>query len=415
MIKRICKYINTIIPLLTIFSLSFVYLGGLFSTKTDLEKISSYASRVVTNNTLNKERICITVEKTSSTGSLPDPDIEFQNLYGVFAQRSITFSSVINPDKRHNITLGNGFSNNLSAMYVGPVGSIQYNGHYKHYIYPLELMFPDDKDYEKKTKTSFYAYISQSQADTILERILHEKKINNVYPVESYQKLILKEYPFSVDGELFDFGILNIYYETNYYYKGLTDVVGDFILTSYSFPKDLRKEQKHLYFLNSNDYQNKYFMEYLNTLYSTDDYLLKINPYNLIGTFDSDYLLSFHNVALNNKLEWVSITLFTLAAVLLMFNIVLFGYNVFVLKNKKILDLIIYILLLFIPYVVFSVIYLLTKNAAFISDISSKINVIYICLYSVLLLVIYYSDRIFNIDKRASLLSRGKDYYEVTI
>lgn len=415
MLKRLSKYTKIIIPLLTLFSLSFVYLGGFFSSKTDLEKISSYASKVVLNNTVNKERICITAERASSTGSLPDAETEFRNLYGVFAQRTITFSSVINPDKKHNITIGNGLTNNLSAMYVGPVGSTEYNGGYRHYVYPFDLMFPDDKDYEKKTKTRFYAYISQSQADKILDEILHEERVNGVFSLETYQKLILQEFPFTVDGELFDFGILNIFYETNYYYKGLTDAVGDFILTSYSFPKDLRKEQKHLYFLNSNDYQNKYFMEYLNTLYSTDDYLLKINPYNLIGTFNSDYLLSFHNVVLNNKLEWVSITLFTVAAIMLIFNIVLFAYNVFRNKNKKTLNLITYILLLFIPYIVFSILYLITMDAAYISDISSKINVIYICVYSVLLLVIHYSDRIFNVDKGPFLLSRGKDYYEVII
>ena len=415
MFKRICQYYRIIIPLLTLVSLTLVYFGGLFSPQTDLEKISSYASQVVLNNTKNKERICITAERKSKAGSLPDPETEFRNLYGVFAQRSITFSSVINPDKAHQITIGNNLSKNLSAMYVGPVGSMEYNGGYRHYIYPLELMFPDDKDYEKKTTTRNYAYISQSQADLILETILHEEKTNNTYSAESYKKLILNEYPFAVDGKLFDFGILNIYFERNYYYEGLSDAVGDFILTSYSFPNDLRKEQKNLYFLNSNDYQNKYFMEYLNEVYSTDDYILKLNPFNLVGDYNADFLMSFHNLDSNYSLEWLSTLLFIVAAAMLFVNVLLYGYCVLLQKKKHKSDLIIFLPVVFIPYLIFTIIYFITKNSAFISDISSKNNAIYICVYAFLMILIYFSDASFIAKRKSSVNSQRKESYEFDI
>lgn len=393
-LKKIAKFSKIIIPALSFLALSLVFVGGSFSPNTHLEKVASYAAEVTRNNTINKQFCCLTAE-TRSGGSLPDSETEFRNLYGSFAQRKISFASVLNPDKEHSITIANDLTPNLSALYVGPVGSTVYkdsdnNEHIKHYIYPIELMFEDDKDYEKKASSKYYAYISQSQADAILDNYYHEKRDDGEhYSLESYKKLLLEtNIPFSVDGVSFNFSILNIYYETNYYYSGLTDVVGDFIMISYSFPNNLVKERKNLYFLNDNSYQNEYYMKYIREVYNSEDYIIKINHYNLVDSIDDEYLLSFFTLKGAFDAEWLTVIMFSISGLILIACLGLTFYAKTIAREANCLLYILSVSFSLLPYLLFKLIFTLTNNVQFLSEISAKTNSAFVIIYISLTILI---------------------------
>ena len=395
-LKKIAKHSKFIIPTLSFLALSLVFVGGSFSPNTHIEKVASYAAEVTKNNTTNKQFCCLTAE-TRSGGSLPDSETEFRNLYGSFAQRKISFASVLNPDKEHSITISNDLTPNLSALYVGPVGSTVYkdsdnNEHIKHYIYPIELMFENDSDYEKKASSKYYAYISQSQADVVLDNFFHEKRNDDGhYPIESYKKLILEtDIPFSVDGASFDFSILNIYYETNYYYLGLKDVVGDFIMISYSFPNNLVKERKNLYFLNDNSYQNEYYMKYIREVYNSDDHIIKINHYNLVDSIDDEYLLSFFTLKGAFSAEWLTAIILSISGLILIACLGLILYVKTVVREANYLLYILSVVFSLLPYLLFKLLFTLTNDVRFLSEISAKTNSAFVIIYisSIILIAI---------------------------
>ena len=186
----------------------FIFVAGIFSSNTQLEKIAAYATEVVVKHTEKKSLCAITVEKSSESGPIIDSNTEFHSLYGIFQEQKITFASTINADKRHNIIIDDDLSENLSMLYVGPVGTISYHGHYKHYSSPIEVMFPDENLYDI---SNYVAYISQSDADKILERANVARQDDGAYLPADYKSLVKQLIPISVDGESTNFVIQNIY------------------------------------------------------------------------------------------------------------------------------------------------------------------------------------------------------------
>ena len=417
--KKILKFNKIIIPALTFFSLTLVFVAGFFSSNTKIEKVAAYAAEVTKNNTTGKQFCCLTAENSFASGSIPDAESEFRNLYGSFAQRKISFASVVNPDKEHSITIGNSLTPNLSALYVGPVGSTIYKDsdnveHIKHYIYPVDLMFEDNKDYEKEAVSNYYAYISQGHADIILDSYFHEEKLpDGHYSIDSYRKILLKaNIPFRIDDKFFNVSVLNIFYEMNYYYSGLSEVVGDFIMISYSFPNNLAKERKNLYFLNDNSYQNEYYMKYINAVYNSDNYTIRVNHYNLIDRVDDEYLLSFYNFSGGTNADWITIILCTFSAIVLIVCLSFIFYIKTKYKRIDLLSKVIFIFSAFVPYLFFKLLFNLTRDVMFLSEVSAKTNTIFIIVYIVAIIII---GSVIRPLKTKLLKGFTADYYEVSV
>ena len=370
-----------------VLGLTLSFVGGMFSEETRMEKIAEYATKVVNRNTDKKKYCAITVGKTNDSGPILNSDDEFHNLYGTFRQTKVTFASVMNVDKARNIFIKNNdhlISDNLSALYVGPVGAIKYNGHYKHYTYPVEIMFPDEKLYDI---CRYVVYISQTHADRLLESKGIQKN-NNLYSDEQYQSLLKTLIDVSIDGKPNTFIIQNIYFEQNYYQQGLSDVMGDFVMVSYYMPENLRDEQQNVYFMSEYDYQNKYFMEYINKAYSNKKYSVKVNHYNIKGNIDDDYLLSFYYGSKNGNFDWLSAIIMVLSVASVAFSLLLFA-----LSNKKIkpIKYVIYGVCLFGPYLSFYLLYSITNNVIFLSRTATRmytiLSLIYVASYIIVCLI----------------------------
>ena len=259
-------------PLLLLASMTSIFVAGNFSNNKTIESVATYAAKIVNENTQNKKYCGLTVQTTNDSGNLADSYNEFHNLYGLFRQTKVTFGSAMNlynnekKTKDHNIRMNfgsNGHSDNLSLFYLGAIGSDSYKGHFKHYTYPIETMFEDDKSKYSLVPKKYVAYISQSHADKLLESYGEIKDSTGKYSGDQYRSLLddasrnVVDVLIDSETETHKFAILNIYLESNYYYEGMSEILNDFIAVSYYVPDNLRNEQKNIYFLSEYPYQNE--------------------------------------------------------------------------------------------------------------------------------------------------------------
>lgn len=395
--------------LLAFFSLSSVYIGGSFSSNTQFEKIAEHATNIVVNHTENKKYCAVTVQATGDSGPIADSNSEFHQLYGVFKQQKITFASGINADKKRDITLGESISDKLSILYVGPVGTIKYNGHYKHYSSPIEMMFEDQRNYDINR---YVIYISQSHADKLLDGDSnHNRNENGQYDKSDYESLIKTNIPFFIDGNEHQVLVQNIYYQSNYYYDGLKEVMGDFVISSYYLPENLRSEQQNIYFLSEYTYQNKFFMNYINNVYSSRKFDVKLNHYNIVGNVDDSYLLTFYYSSEIYRLDWLAIFIYVISGFLLLASLALVIYQNRTINKKNAPVILTNIFVLFIPYLVFKIIYMFTNNVSYFSIDSGKITIWYIVSYILLFVIVPPILR----KKLIKKVSRNEECFEIDV
>ncbi len=356
--------IKVIACLLAFFAFILVFVGGIFSSNTKMEKIANYASEIVLNNTEKHEFCALSVEGTSDSGQILDSQTEFLNLYGAFKESIVTFASVVNCDKKQNIKISGGVSKNLSILYGGANGSFEYHDHYIHSTFPIELMFKTRNYYEL---TQFFAFISQTHADNILAEKGATRDIEGNYSIEQYQSLQGQLISVDIDGEFYDFAITDIYYEDTYYCKGLNDVIGDFIMCSYYLPDNIQKNRANLYFLNDNAYQNKYLMTYINNAYPSKNYNLQLVKNNIIGEVDADYLTSFYYSDIKN-IDWLCTIFMVLSVLLLIASLFLCFVN----KSNGIIFYLSLSLVSILPYLVFDLVYHISHEISIFSAKSTK-------------------------------------------
>ena len=412
MFKHLLKHYRLYSICLSLLGLMIVFVGGIFSTNTQIEKVANYATEVV-NNATEKQNLCaITVQATKESKPIADTDAEFHNLYGVFRQNKITFATTINPDREHNISI-TGISSNLSLLYVGSVGtkeSERGEKRYRHLTFPIQTMFEDDRYYQIN---KYVIYISKTHATKILESNGLEKQEDGTYTFEDYKTLVASTINMTFDGAEYDFLIQNIYYETDYYYEGLYDVMGDFGIVSYYLPNDLSDKRKNMYFMSDYTYQNKYFMNYINSVYSSKKYLVQVNEFNLTSKINTDRLLSFYYGESISNTQWLAIVIFIIGGAIFLSSFCLYFYGKAKSGNRRrVFDYWIWFALLFTPYLIFQCLYLLTKEIAVLSEISSKVNGLFILLSIVLF---YFLDLSTKTMHKTKLVTNGDYLYEIDI
>lgn len=377
-----------ILSLLTgLVSFSLIFVSGRFSNKTYVEKVSDYASEVAVEHTKSGNLATFTVKKTAESGPLPQADVEFYNLYGIFKQEKITFASTINANKEdHIIKFADIDSDNLSMMYMGPFGTIKYNNHYKHYVWPIEMMFSDSK--KGYDVSNYLVNISQSHADKLLEKNDIKRQQDGSFLYDDYKKLQYQPIDLIIDGKPAEkFVINNIYFESNYYYDGLYETMGEFVMVSYYLPFNLRNDQTSMYFMSKYSYQNDYFMDYINTTFANKKYDLKLNHYNLKEDVDEKLLLSFYYGYDLYSNKYASSLLFSFSIILLCFSLFLFlkyslKYNfIFVILSS---------MLFIVPYLAFFMMNLIFKNVLWFSSISCSIYCWSLIAYVFAYLIYYF-------------------------
>ncbi len=413
MLKKLLKHYRIYSICLSLLGLMLVFIGGIFSANTQIEKVADYATEVVTTATEKGNLCAVTVQATEDSKPIADTETEFHNLYGVFRQEKITFATAVNPDREYDISI-TGISDNLSLLYVGPVGTKESDRgekRYRHFVYPIQMMFEDQRLYEVN---NYIIYISKTHATKILESKGVEKQENGTYTFDDYETLVASTISMTFDGADFDFIVQNIYYETDYYYEGLYDVMGDFGIVSYYLPNGLSNKRKNMYFMSDYSYQNKYFMDYINIVYSSKKYLVQVNGHNIIKDIDTNRLLSFYYGGSVTRTQWLAIIIFIIGGGVFLSSFCLYFYGKVKKGNKrKVYDYWIWFLLLFVPYLIFQCVYLLTKEIAVLSESSSKVNGVFILLSIGLFFVLDLTTK--TVKLKEKLVINGDDFYEIDV
>ena len=381
-------------------SLSLMFCSGIFSVDTKNEQVSTYLADVVETNVPSKDLLCVTVESNSGL-SLPDSESQFLNLYGVFRQERITFASGYNFHKDQQITIDElDSSKNLSAVYIGSTtGSEQYKGHFKDITYPVEFMFPLKRNDAISVRT---ACLSTSQARAVLKTRGIVKE-DSEYTTTDYEKLLNSATNITIDGEVFDFLIQDIFFEDTYYINGLDHTIGDFFITSYYFPKKVQK--MNAYFMSGFEYENKFFIDYINETYGPVGYVTRPVTTKLNGEINSEYAVSF--VEENDSQPFLVAIFIAIGVFIALLGIIF----VFVFMEKySLLLLCSHIVTLFIPYLCFLLVHVIFDTIVIFSTTGTVANAATVICVSVFLLIIYFYCK--NSKTRAQLKKEQKERYE---
>ncbi len=393
--KSIFNKSSISILIVSLVFLSSSIVSGIFAAKTKIEETSHYIADVVETKVPTHDLLAITLER-GSTGSMPDSYQQFRQLYGSFRQTRITFTSGFNLTHEENISIDeiDALKNKLTAIYLGPVfKSIEYNGHYKHDLYPVELMFPL-KEYNPHDPVYQKIFISTNHAHDLLKARHIPEEGEGDYSKEQYETLMDSILQITVNGLLYDCTIKNIYYPDTYYVEGIYHTVGECIFTSYQFPGNL--SMQNAYFMSKYDFENRFFMEYINNLYNKTEYRAKCAKQNLTSLPDEDHILSFFYGDNKNNVP--------LEIIFILFSISLLFVEIFLIVNETkkyfVELLVLQIIVSFIPYFLFLLLYTITGNIFLFSEFGLKFNALMMAIYIVSCLVIFVVKRLIYNKKK---------------
>ena len=417
MIKTLSKRKTKKIIQSSLLMLGFLlfFVSGAFNKDATFERTSEYITNVVTKKTKEQKYCAVAFETKDKSGDYYGN--EFSNLFDVFRSGVATYTSAMNVNKEEDITFSEYATESLSFVFLGPVGSMDIKDEndkvigYRHYLYNFDTMFKDSQyngsEFDKKH--SAIIYLSQTQADNILQVRGVNKGADNKYSVSDYETLIHQPVNLKFNNNpSVEYIVWNIYFDdtSNFYYYGVRSVLGEFVLTSYYQPTghNLRDSHKSIYFFNEYSYYNQYLMRYLNERFSEEKPNATIVKNNLISEIDDDYFLSFYFDETISNLEWVYYILLILSFSLIVGSIVLFFTN----ETFSFKFIMLNVLVSFAPYLIFKFIYLITNDVLFFSRPSVKVAAIAQSIFILIILSV-------PIYRTISLNSAKADYYELNV
>lgn len=366
--KKILKLILLVSSFVIIFaSLCGVFLAGKYASSTNLDSIATAQRDEVRKNNATYLGLCV---KENEEHPLPNHEKEFFANYSTFRQDIANFIPSVNANKEIDVFFNEiEIPNSLSFFYFGPIKSDANN---KDFIYPFQYMF---KSVKKYPKNKFVINISQSQADMLLSKRGLDKTSENYY------SLLFTPTSLKVDGIDYDFQIGNIFLEENYYYKASKEMLGEFVMVSYYYPPVLTKQ--HIYLLNDNDFQNIYYMNYINSTYTKDENEIFVNHNNLTSKTNDEKILSFYYENLESKHN-IAVAICCISVVLCLLS--LLNLCLVLKTHKKILYWIPFIVSALLPFAIFKIRFNITNDRFYFSSFSSNVNTIIV----IGLFVIYF-------------------------
>lgn len=377
------------------------FLAAYTSSDAKKEEMSNYITDRVKFNTRNKSIMAVSVGTTNQSGALPiDEEREFYSLYGIFRQENITYASGFNINKEHVITIPDLNNDiNYSIFFNAKDSTVEYHGHYKHWYYPIEYMFEAVRLYEY---CRYMIYITQSQADALLEKDGIQRSQDGVFLEKDYKSLIKRLIKVNIDGQDETCIIGNIIYEQNYYYNGLKEVLNDFFAIAYYYPEGI--SLTNMYFFNNYSYQNTYFMNYINRVYNNKLYDVQVVKNNIINEFNFNNVTNFYyGTYFTNNFVFITFIIFALILISIT-SVINFSkcwkinYKYFFLCGVSI----------FLPYLIFFIIYKLRHSTLLFSSQGITLYVYFILFFIGIHLLIFIINRIYKyrLERKSMICKR---------
>ncbi len=356
--KQLIKYMLFIIMNCFFFLIPLSY--NSYTSDTKMEYIANEMANIATklgDNNLFAVTIPSSEESAETTSS--------NNLgVSVTAQNNLMYT--VNPFQLSNGFLNNALSfsfNGIDYPYINYVlSSGAYSNHYdKGKIildtYYLELYKKDSNS--NYNGTSNFCYISQKYADQIL-------KDNPNY--QSYDDIIDQRLNIAYNNETFEWKISNVILNHGQYYNGLVDIYDDFVLAYKWVPKPFCNNVTLSAYFGGNTYANIRAMKFLSNI---DKSSFKVYRKNL-SQFDSktldtieNYLNTLPTYKNNTKMYYLEIAIIGICLITATFF--------FTKAMKKELNLIKLMvsstISLVIIYSIFWLLYKISKNVTYLSNI----------------------------------------------
>lgn len=371
-IQNILKTSKAIFPvvLCVIFIVSFscCFVSGAINPSVKVEETAEYVAEIAQNHTKNKKYASLLVEPNDKTDKkLIDSGLELYSLYGVFRENIASFASVVNADHAHNVKFKDIETEDLSYLYVtSGFNTVEYHGHYKHEYYPLEVMFNRNGDPEIWGKKNFASliYLSQSQANKFLD-------LENLEHTEqNYKTLIKKRICMNIDGVEKEWQIEDIYYETNYFYDAVRECAGEFVF-AFSADGFSGMKKQSMYFLSAYTFRNSFYFDYATNLYPTDAFTYRINNLNFIDDYKVDESKLVFSI--DSKEAVGSYLVLFFGILMLVIGLAL----IFIAPLKiKWWHHVVFSLSSLSPYLLFKLLYILTKRVIIFSTFATNANII---------------------------------------
>ena len=419
--NRFKKKETLISCLISVVAFSLVFVAGALSNETKNEKCADYYSQIAMSHTIgggdkNLAGLLVEPKADSSASMAYDTQTEINNIWGAFKGENASFAPVINANKEVDIRFvgdeGAKYStNNLSILYssVGDSTEVYHTKKvwneekkeeervpvdYKFQCSPLATMFPSGRS---GPQSQIYVYISQKQAENKLKA--DEIDITE----DSLRSLLNKTVDIDFNGEVRTCIIHNIYLDNfkheykfpntdkkyNYYYgTDVGTILGDYIfistyaLQSGVFPKDLVKQG--MYFMSEYSYRNRFYLEYARDCYSPTNYLFKYATSNLKEGFSpNESILQTAIKAGGSSVGCALLT--TLLSLMFVANLVF----VFLFKlYMSPLSIVLMGASSILPYLLFRLIFAITKNVSIFSSYSTILNMVFLIILSVYIFAI---------------------------
>lgn len=356
--KKILKLILLISSFVLIFaSLCGVFLAGKYASSTNLDSIATAQKDTVKTNKASYLGLCV---EENDQYPLPNHEKEFFANYSTFRQDIANFIPGVNVDKKIGVFFNEiEVPKSLSFFYFGPIKSDANN---KDFIYPFQYMFKSVKSYPKN---KYVINISQSQANMLLAK----RGLNRT--TENYYSLLFTPTSLKVDGIDYDFQIGNIFLEENYYYQASREMLDEFVMVSYFYPSVLKKQ--HIYLLNGSDFQNVYYMNYINSIYTKEKNEIFVNHNNLTNKTDDKRILSFYYDDLDSKHN-LAVSICCISGVLCILS--LLSLCLVLKTHQKILYWIPLAISTLLPFAIFKIRFNMTNDRFYFSSFSSNVNTI---------------------------------------
>lgn len=387
-IKKWRKIIQLLVSSVGLFCTGCIcFCSGITNESSIVELAATNITKfVLSNSETNYISIQIASNNSDAKKTMPNTYNEYFYWKYIFRHSDFGYLSTVNGGKTHECYFKEiDTSENISFVFCGNNSNPEYEGYYKHEVYDIKLMFKG-KNTINHDAINFFA-ISQTRANQLLTKRGEPTDDSGNYSLQQYEKLLGTNTELEIDNIPYLFTISNVYFESGEFHSNVSTNFGEYVVSYIHFPDSLETEATYIF--NTYDYQNIHKIKRLRAIFDSANFSFSLSPFNLKN---GDYKLSDvfnYNYIFSNNVgnSFVSISL-------LIFSFIVLAISLYILwlseSIHNIKNIIVVSCSFLLPYLLLSVINLVSKIPLIYSYFSLIFYLImFVILITVLVLILF--------------------------